>query len=72
MLLCGFHHLKLANIDFDVDFKKVVYYFVRACTDITKFGVVLDACIHSCNLFFTNSYVEFIQRQMNKIAHGLT
>lgn len=64
------NELELANIDFEVDWKKVVDYYARNRGD-TEFGVIMDDCIHLCQNSLTNSNVKFIRRQVNEVAHAL-
>lgn len=56
MLLRGSKIYVLANIDFEVDSKKVVDYFRRDSIDITMFETIMQFCKHNCNLFmgYTN------------------
>ena len=63
--------LRLQNVDFEVDSKRVAYYFNRSNRDITVFGNIMDSNIHYCLSNLENSHVEFIRRQANAVAHEL-
>jgi len=39
------HDLQLANVDFEVNSKKVADYFNRVGRDITKLGLIIDTNI---------------------------
>jgi hypothetical protein len=36
-----------------------------------KFSSIMDSSIQLCNSYLTNSYIEFIRRQSNEVAHEL-
>jgi hypothetical protein len=65
------HEFQLINVDFEVDSKIVADYFNKGLGDITEFGSIMDSIIQLCNSYLTNSYVEFIRRQANEVAHEL-
>jgi hypothetical protein len=65
------HDLQLTNIDFEVDSKRVAYYFKQGNGDITEFSVIMDSNIQYCNLYLTNSHVELTRRQTNEVAYEL-
>jgi len=65
------HDLHLNNVDFELDAKIVVYYFNNGNHNIRKFGTILDECKRCCNLFFTNSHVEFSRRQAIEVTYTL-
>jgi len=65
------HELRLQNVDFEVDSKRVADYFNRSNRDITEFGNIMDSNIHYCHSNLENSHVEFIRRQANAVAHEL-
>jgi len=50
------------NVDFVVDSK---------ITTVTEFGQIIAACQNTLSSSFTNSRVEFNQRQVNVVAHAL-
>jgi len=66
------NELQLTNVDFEVDSKTVADYFNKARGDSTKFGSIMDNNIQFCNIFLTNSHVEFIRRQTNEVVHELS
>jgi len=75
----GLHHairwiydLQLPNVDFEVDSKRVAYYFNRGRGDVTEFSSIKESSIQLCRNHLTNSHVEFIRRQANEVAHILT
>jgi len=39
------HELRLQNVDFEVDSKRVADYFNRSNGDITEFGIIMDSNI---------------------------
>jgi len=65
------HELQLANVDFEVDSKRVADYFNKGRGDVTEFGSIMDSSIQFCSTYLTNSHVEFIKRQANEVAHVL-
>ena len=65
------YELQLINVDFEVDSKIVADFFNKGRGDITEFGSIIDSSIQFCNSCLTNSHVEFIRRQANKVAHEL-
>jgi len=65
------HELRLQNVNFEVDSKRVADYFNRSNRDITEFGNIMDCNIHYCHSNLENSHVEFIRRQANSVAHEL-
>jgi len=66
------NELQLTNVDFERDSKIVADYFNKGRGDNTEFGSIMDNNIQFCNIFLTNSHVEFIKRQENEVAHELT
>jgi len=36
-----------------------------------EFGSIMDSSIQLCKSYLTNSYIEFIRRQSNEVAHEL-
>jgi hypothetical protein len=46
------HELRLANVDFDLDLKKMIDYFNKSSGRIMEFNVVMEACKRNCRLFF--------------------
>jgi len=66
------HELQFANVDFEVDSKRVADYFNKGRGDVTEFGSIMDSSIQLCSSYSTNSHVEFIRRQTNEVAHELT
>lgn len=65
------HDLRLPNIDFEVNSKRVVDYFNRSNENINEFGVIMANNIHYYSLYLTNSHDEFARRQSNEIIHNL-
>jgi ribonuclease HI len=65
------HELQLSNVDFEVDSKRVADYFNNGREDVTEFGSIMDSSVQFCNIYLTNSHVEFIRRQTNEVAHAL-
>jgi hypothetical protein len=65
------HELKLTNVNFELDAKKVVDYFKRGGNDISEFGAIVEDCRRSCNLYFKNIKVEFSRREVNEVTHTL-
>jgi len=65
------HELQLTNVDFEVDSKRVADYFNNGRGDVTEFGSIMESSIQFCNIYLTNSHVEFIRKQANKIARTL-
>ena len=66
------HELQLANVDFEIDSKRVADYFNKGRGDVTEFGSIMDSSFQFCSSYLTNSHVEFIRRQANKVAQELT
>jgi len=62
------NELQLTNVDFEVDSKIVADYVNKVREDNTEFGSIMDNTIQFCNIFLTNSHVEFIRRQSNEIC----
>nr|ABD28710.1 Polynucleotidyl transferase, Ribonuclease H fold [Medicago truncatula] len=65
------NELQLTNVDFEVDSKTIADYFNKARGDNTEFGSIMENTIQFCNIFLTNSHVEFTRRQANEVAHEL-
>lgn len=66
------HDLRLPNVDFEVDSKRVVDYFNRSNDDITEYDIIMDINIYYCSLYLTNSRVGFTRKQANEVVHELT
>jgi ribonuclease HI len=64
--------LQLVNVDFAMDSKTVVDQFHAKGIVLTEVGGVLKECKHLFSLYFENSRVEYIKRQMNEVVHALT
>lgn len=65
------HDLRLTNVDFEIDSKKVVDFFNRGRRDITEFGIIMDSSIRYCNSHLINYHVEFIRKQSNEVVHKI-
>jgi len=63
--------MRIDNADFAVDSKSTVDAFNNPRPDISEFGLIIYACRSLFNLKFTNSKVEFNQRQANEVTHAL-
>jgi len=63
--------LHLLNIDFEVDSKVVVDNIYGKQIDVSDFSVIINNCVHLLCTDLINSYVSFIRRQTNKVAHSL-
>ena len=59
------------NVDFEMDTKRFVDYYIKGSNDISKFGAIVDDCRRQCCIWFENSNVEFSRRQANMFAHTL-
>jgi len=64
--------MRFDNIDFELDSKITRDAFHSCTVDVTEFGTIIGVCQHLFSSSFTNSRVEFIQRQANAAAHALT
>jgi hypothetical protein len=65
------NHLRLQNVDFRLDSKKVVDNFHRVRHDIIEFESILKACKIYCNLHLQNSHVKFSRMQANEVPHAI-
>jgi ribonuclease HI len=65
------HELQLENVDFELDSENVVTKFHSSREDMSELRDVIRDCQRLHNVFFTNSRVEFIRRQVNEVAHVL-
>ncbi|XP_039683319.1 uncharacterized protein [Medicago truncatula] len=61
--------MQLDNIDFEVDSRTTQLAFYARKDDVSEFGNVITACRGILSTKFTNSRVEFIQRQADEVAH---
>jgi len=57
----------LASVDFEVDSKIVIDYFMRGSSDIKEFDGIMDACIHSCKLIFFSNSRLFIDKRIRSL-----
>jgi hypothetical protein len=64
--------LQLVNVDFAMDSKTVVDQFHAKGIVLIEVGDVLKECKHLFSLYFENSRVEYIKRQMNEVTRALT
>jgi len=65
------HEMQLTNVDFEMDVKRVVDYYIKGSNDISEFGAIIDDCRRRCCIWFENSKVEFNRRQANMVTHIL-
>jgi hypothetical protein len=56
---------------FELNSKRVVDNFKNNRRDDSVFGDIIKDCKTIFYSYFTNSHVEFIRRQANKVAHNL-
>ncbi|AES60782.2 hypothetical protein MTR_3g111390 [Medicago truncatula] len=49
------HELKLTNVDFEMDAKRVVDYYNKVSNDISEFSATIDDCRRRCCYWFENS-----------------
>jgi len=63
--------MHLDNIDFEVDSKTIKDALYSGREDITEFGNIITASWSLLSSKFTNSRVEFVQRQAKVVAHTL-
>jgi len=63
--------LILALIDFELDAKRVVDSCLSPRHDVNEFGFIVQNCNTFFRQFYENSSVEFVQRQINGVAHNL-
>ena len=59
------------NVDFVLDYKKVVDCVNSSLDDSSEFGCIINACKHLLENRFQNSHVEFNMKQANRVAHEL-
>jgi len=59
------------NVDFKLESKITMDAFNHPRPDVTEFGLIISACRRLFSSQFTNSKVEFTQRQANEVAHVL-
>jgi hypothetical protein len=59
------------NIDFTLDYKKVVYALRTCVEDSSEFDCIINACRQLFQSRFQNSHVEFNWRQANGATHEL-
>jgi len=45
------HDLQLLNVNFELDAKKVVDFYIKGKNDIVEFGEILEECMRCCILF---------------------
>jgi len=64
------HDLTFLNVNFELDAKKVVDFYIKGKKDILEFGEILEECKRCCNLYFENLKVEFSRRKTNDVAHN--
>jgi len=64
-------YMQFGNIDFELDSKITRDEFHFRKTNVTDFGSIIGACRELFSTSFTNSRVEFTQRQANASAHAL-
>jgi len=50
------HELQLANVDFEIDAKKVVDYFNRGSNYVSEFGAIIDEFRRSHYIFFNSKW----------------
>jgi len=67
--LPSLHDLRLSNVNFELDAKKIVDHYNK--DSILEFGAIFYECKRCCHLFFENSHAEFNQRQTNEAFHTL-
>jgi len=63
--------MRMENIDFEVDSKVTKDAFSYRREDISEFGNIVSASRSLFNSKFSNSWVEFVRRQTNAVAHNL-
>jgi len=63
--------MQFDNVDFETDFKLTCDAFHDNRDDTSEFGCIISSCRSLFSSFFTNSKVEFVRRQANRVAHVL-
>ncbi|XP_058733805.1 uncharacterized protein LOC131605473 [Vicia villosa] len=64
-------NLGFDNVDFELDAKQVVDNVYSVKPNDSDFGAIIDDCKRLITLFFRNSHVKFVRRQVNEVAHAL-
>jgi len=63
--------MQFDNVDFETDSKLTSDAFLSDRNDTSEFGCIISSCRSLFNALFSNSRVEFVRRQANRIAHAL-
>jgi len=62
---------QIDNVDFETDSKLTVDAFLSNRNNLSEFGCIISSCRLLFSVFFSNSRVEFVRRQVNVVAHAL-
>jgi len=63
--------LRFGNVDFTLDFKRVVDHVNSDVDDSSEVGCIISTCRRLLHNSFLNSHVEFNRRQVNEVAYEL-
>jgi len=63
--------MQFNSVDFEMDSKLTVDAFLSTKNDTSEFGSIISSCRSLFSSVFSNSRVEFIRRQANRVAHAL-
>jgi len=63
--------MQFDNVDFETDSKLTVDAFLSYRNDTSEFGCIITSCRSLFSHLFSNSRVEFVRRQANRVAHAL-
>jgi len=63
--------MQFDSVDFEMDSKLTFDAFLSNRNDTSEFDCIISSCRSLFTSFFSNSWVEFVRRQANEVAHAL-
>ena len=63
--------LQLWNMDFEIDSKTILDTIYNTQQGVSESNEIINNCVHMLFTDLLNSYVKFVRRQTNKVAHSL-
>jgi ribonuclease HI len=63
--------MQMDIMDFETDSKLTCDAFLSTRNETSEFESIISSCRSLFNSFFSNSWVEFVRRQANAVAHAL-